>query len=69
MATITNTSASLRIRNAQNRAVCSINGVDPSMTAEDAAGFVTGIRTMYNRGLVFARIHAVSGVEMIDTAA
>ena len=69
MATITNMSASLRMRNTQNRAICSINDVDPNMTAEDAAGFVTGIQAMYNRGTVSAHIHSVSDVEMTDTAA
>jgi len=33
----------------------------------DAAGFVTGIQTMYNRGPVLARIHVVSDIEMNDT--
>jgi hypothetical protein len=69
MASIANTSAALRIRSAENRAICSINGVDPNMAAEDAAGFVTGIQTMYNRGMVMARIHVVSDIELADTTA
>ena len=64
MANIVNASAALRIRNAQNRAVCSISGVNPDMSAQDAAGFVTGIKTMYNRGPVQARIHIVSDIVM-----
>lgn len=64
MPSIGNTTAALRIRSAQNRAICSINGVDPSMSAEKAAGFVTAIQTMYNRGLVTARIHIVSDIQL-----
>jgi hypothetical protein len=69
MATIVNASAALRVRNEQNRAICSISGVNPAMTAEDAAGFVAGIQTMYNRGTVRARIHSVSDIEIPDTTA
>jgi len=69
IASIINASAALRIRSAENRAVCSINGVDPAMSAEDAAGFVTGIQTMYNRGPVKARIHIVSDIEITDASA
>jgi len=69
MPNIVTASAALRIRSAQNRAVCSINGVDPSMSAAAAAGFVTGIQTMYNREAVSARIHVVSDVEMNSSAA
>lgn len=66
MANITNTSAALRVRSVQNRAICSISGVNPDMTADNAAGFVTGIQTMYNRGPVLARIHVVSDIEITD---
>jgi len=66
MANIVNASAALRIRSEQNRSVCSISGVNPNMTAENAAGFVTGIQTMYNRGTVKARIHTVSDVDMTN---
>ena len=69
MATIVNATAALRVRNEQNRAVCSISGVNPNMTAENAAGFVAAIQTMYNRGSVFARIHSVSDIEINDTTA
>jgi len=68
MASITHVSAALRIRSAENRAVCSISGVDPGMSAEDAAGFVTGIQNMYNRGPVKGRIHIVSDVEITDVS-
>jgi len=64
MATIVPATAAIRVRSAQNRAVCSINGVNPNMTAENAAGFVLGIQTMYNRGPVTARIHVVSDIEL-----
>ena len=64
MASIVNASAALRIRSDQNRAICSISGVNPNMAAEDAAGFVTGIQNMYNRGTVIARIHVVSDIEI-----
>jgi hypothetical protein len=67
MASIINASAALRIRSGENRAVCSVSGVNPNMTASDAAGFATGIQTMYNRGPVKARIHIVSDVVMNDT--
>ena len=69
MANIVTASAALRVRSAQNRAICSISGVDPNMAAEDAAGFVTGIQTIYNREPVFARIHVVSDIEINDTTA
>jgi len=68
MASITHVSAALRIQSAENRAVCSINGVDPGMNAEDAAGFVAGIQSLYNRGPVKARIHIVSDIELTDTS-
>ncbi|MCL2373418.1 MAG: hypothetical protein FWC78_08480 [Defluviitaleaceae bacterium] len=64
MASIVNASAALRIRSEQNRAICSISGVNPNMTAEAAAGFVMGIQNMYNRGKVTARIHVVSDIEI-----
>jgi len=67
LATIVNASAALRMRSADNRAVCSINGIDPNMHADDAAGFVKGIQTMYNRGPIKARIHIVSELEITDT--
>ena len=69
MASIVNATAALRIRSEQNRAVCSISGVNPNMTAADAAGFVSGIQTLYNRGPVRARIHAVSDIEIDDGTA
>jgi hypothetical protein len=69
MAIINPVSAALRIRNELNRAVCSVNGVNPDMTAESAAGFVTGIQYMYNRGKVLARIYVVSEVTITDSAA
>ena len=68
MANIVTASAALRIRSAQNRAVCSISGVNPTMSADDAVGFITGIQTMYNREDVSARIHVVSDIEMDDDA-
>ena len=69
MAAIVTASAALRVRSVQNRSICSISGVDPNMTAGDAAGFVMGIQAMYNRGPVLARIHVVSDIEMTDPAA
>ena len=69
MASIVNASAALRIRSEQNRAICSISGVNPNMTAQDAAGFVTGIQTMYNRGNVLARIHTVADINMTNDVA
>jgi hypothetical protein len=66
MASIVNASAALRVRNAQKQAVCSISGVNPNMTAEDAAGCVAGIQEMYNRGPVSARIHIVSDIITTD---
>ena len=66
MASIVYASAALRVRSEENRAVCSISGVDPTMNATDAAGFVRGIQALYNRGNVQARIHTVSDVVMGD---
>ena len=66
MASIVNASAVLRVRNEQNGTVCNISGVNYDMNAEDAAGFVTGIQEMYNRGKVTARIHSVSAIEIND---
>ena len=62
MANIVTASASLRIRSANNRSVCTISGVNPNMSAADAAGFVAAIQTMYNRDVVTARIHVVSDI-------
>jgi len=67
MASIINASAALRVRSEQNRAICSISGVNPNMTAADAAGFVGGIQAMYNRGTVLARIHVASDIEISDS--
>jgi len=66
MPSITHASAALRIRSVNNRSVCSINGVNPNMSAQAAAGFVKAIQKMYNRGPVSARIHAVSEIELDD---
>ena len=66
MASIVNATATLRVRNEQNRSVCNISGVNSDMSANDAAGFVTGIQEMYNRGKVTARIHSVSDIEIND---
>ncbi|MCL2357439.1 MAG: hypothetical protein FWC70_09865 [Defluviitaleaceae bacterium] len=62
MANIVTASASLRICSAQNRSVCTISGVNPSMSAVDAAAFVAAIQTMYNRDADTARIHVVSDI-------
>gem|GEM_PF-3556939 len=43
MASIVNASAALHIHSDQNRAICSIRGVNPNMTAEAAACFVMGM--------------------------
>jgi len=69
MPSIVNASAALRVRSEQNRAICNISGVNPNMTAEDAAGFVMGIQSMYNRGTVSARIHVVSDIKLNNDAA
>jgi len=66
MASINHASASLRVFSAENRSILSLTGVDPNMTAADAAGFVTGIQTMYNRDSVIARIHTVSDIDIND---
>ena len=66
MARIVNASASLRVHSKQNGAICSINGVNPSMNADDAAGFIAGIQEMYNRGTVQARIYSVSDIEITE---
>ena len=39
MATIAHVSSAIRIAGTNGRSVCNINGVDPDMTATDAAGF------------------------------
>jgi len=64
MANFVNATAVLRIFSEQNRSICSISGVNPNVSASVAAGFVAGIRTMYNRGPVRARIHIVSDIEL-----
>ena len=69
MASIVNATSSLRIRSVQNRAVCTISGVNPNMAAEDAVGFVAGIQTMYNRAPVTARLHVISDIEITDATA
>jgi hypothetical protein len=69
MPSIGNTTASLRVRSIQNRAICTIGGVNPNMDAQDAAGFVTAIQIMYNREPVSARIHIVSDIQLNDTTA
>ncbi|MCL2356148.1 MAG: hypothetical protein FWC70_03155 [Defluviitaleaceae bacterium] len=69
MANIVIAAAALRIRSAQNQAVCSISGVNPNMSAADATGFVSAIQAMYNRDNVTARIHVISDIEIDNYSA
>ena len=66
MASLANATATLRVRSAQNRAVCTISGINPNVSAAALAGFVKGIQTMYNRGPVTARLHTVVELDMDD---
>ena len=63
MATIAHASSAIRIAGTNGRSVCNINGIDPDMTAADAAGFVEGIEELYNSGPVTARISTMSNLE------
>lgn len=63
MANIVHASSAIRITDAAGRSVCSLNGVNPNMTASDAVGFVEGIEELHNGGPVTARISTLSDIE------
>jgi len=63
LANIVHASSAIRIAGTDGRSVCSLGGVDPNMTASDAAGFVEGIEELYNSGPVTARLSTMSNIE------
>ncbi|MCL2363860.1 MAG: hypothetical protein FWC71_04260 [Defluviitaleaceae bacterium] len=63
MANIVHASSSLRIVGTDGRSVCSLLGVDPSMSPADAVGFIEGIEALYNGSTVTARISTLSEIE------
>ena len=57
MASFSNVSANIRIVNEDRRSVCSINKVNPSVSATTAAAFVGALKTIYNNGNCTARLN------------
>ena len=57
MASFTNVSANIRIVNENRRSVCSVNNVNPSVSAATAAAFVGALKTIYNNGPCVARLN------------
>lgn len=57
MASFSNASANIRIVNENRRSVCSINKVNPSVSAATAAAFVGALKTIYNNGNCTARLN------------
>ena len=56
MAGFTNTSANIRLINEDRRSVCSINNVNPDISAQTAAAFVDALKIIYNNGECTARL-------------
>ena len=57
MANFVTASASIRLTNEDNRRVCSVNNVSPTVTAQTAGAFVDAIETLYNAGECTARMN------------
>jgi len=57
MAGFTNVSANIRLINEDRRSVCSVNNVNPSVSAQTAAAFVGALKTIYNNGECTARLN------------
>jgi len=57
MANFSNASANIRIVNEDRRSVCSLNNVNPSVSATTAAAFVGALKTIYNNGNCTARLN------------
>jgi len=57
MAGFTNASANIRLINDDRRSVCSINNVNPGVSAQTAAAFVGALKTIYNNGECTARLN------------
>ena len=57
MASFDNISANIRIVNENRRSVCSINNVNPLVSAQTAAAFVDALKTIYNNGECTARLN------------
>ena len=57
MASFSNVAANIRIVNADRRSVCSINNVNPLVSAQTAAAFVDALKTIYNNGPCVARLN------------
>ena len=64
MASFTKVSANIRIVNEDRRSVCSVNNVNPSVSAQTAAAFVDALKTIYNNGDCIARLNIS---QIIDT--
>ena len=57
MASFDKISANIRIVNDDRRSVCSINNVNPTVSAQTAAAFVDALKTIYNNGECSARLN------------
>ena len=57
MANFVTASASIRLTNEDNRRVCFVNNVSPTVTAQTAGAFVDAIETLYNVGECTARMN------------
>ena len=66
MPQFTNVSANIRITNENRRSVCSVNNVNPSVTAQVAFAFVDAIKTIYNNGSCTARLNVSREISDID---
>lgn len=57
MANFVTASASIRLTNEDNKRVCSVNNVSPTVSAETAGAFIDAIETLYNYGECTARMN------------
>ena len=57
MASFSKISANIRVINEDRRSICTVNNVNPLVTAQTASAFVDALKTIYNNGDCTARLH------------
>ena len=62
MANFNTISALIRVTDEDNKVVCSLSGVNPAVQPAIAAGFVSAIETLYNKGECTARLNITSDI-------
>jgi len=62
MASFSNASASIRMMNESRRSICTVNNINPLVSAETATAFVNAIETIYNNGRCTARLSIIQDI-------